>query len=95
MRHGGNRPYWLTSPGRPSLKTADTRNTGTGVNEYDRHDANKYINIDCQLNIKALASFYLWSLLRAVLQHSVKDLHVIRIPGVRQFIKNHQLHHGA
>lgn len=52
-------------------------------------------SIDCQLTIKPLVSFYLRSLLRAVLQHSVKDLHVIRIPGIRQFIKNHQLHHGA
>lgn len=42
-----------------------------------------------------LAAFYLWCLLRAVLQHRVKDLHVIRIPGIRQFIKNHQLHHRA
>lgn len=48
-----------------------------------------------RVTVKTLGSFYLWSLLGAVLQHRVKDLHVIRIPGIRQFIKNHQLHHRA
>lgn len=37
----------------------------------------------------------LWCLLWAVLQHGVQDLHVVGIPGVRQLIKYHQLHHGG
>lgn len=53
------------------------------------------MDIDCRSALKALAWFYLWGLLRAVLQHRVEDLHVVRIPGVRQFVENHQLHHGA
>lgn len=34
-------------------------------------------------------------MLRAVLQHSVEDLHVVRIPGIGQLIEDHQLHHSA
>lgn len=39
--------------------------------------------------------FHLWSLLWTVLQHRMEHLHVVGISGVRQLIKDHQLHHGA
>lgn len=33
--------------------------------------------------------------LGAVLQHSVEDLHIVGIPGIREFIKNYKLDGGA
>lgn len=40
-----------------------------------------------------VSCFYLRGLLWAVLQHRVKNLHVVWISGVGQLIKDHQLHH--
>lgn len=37
--------------------------------------------------------FDLWTLIWAVLQHRVEDLHVVGIPGVGQLIEDHQLYH--
>lgn len=42
-----------------------------------------------------MLKFHLWTLLWAVLQHCVEDLHVVRIPGIGQLIEDHQLHHSA
>lgn len=38
---------------------------------------------------------YLGSLLRTVLQHCMKDLHVVWVPGIGKLVEDYQLHHSA
>lgn len=38
---------------------------------------------------------YLGSLFRAVLQHCMKDLHVVGVPGVGKLVEDNQLHHSS
>lgn len=49
-----------------------------------------YLNIEKKGEKK-----HLRSLLWAVLQHCVEDLHVVGISGIGQLIEDHQLHHSS
>lgn len=60
-----------------------------------RFKKGKVVFFVCFFAILAVFLFHLWSLLGAVLQHCVENLHVVGIPGVGQLVEDHQLHHGA
>ena len=59
--------------------------------EMHRRDKASLFIPRCQYGVFS----YLGSMLWAVLENRVENLHVVGVPGIGQLVKDHQLHHRA